>query len=99
MLGSARKSPGQFKSLERVAAWTRARFNLAPDAAVLVSEVTCSLPGCPPLETVIAFWSAGNTRHSFKLFKPVAQVSEDVLPPRWMKNAVRALENFVPECC
>jgi nitrate reductase delta subunit len=99
MLGSVRKSPDQLKALECVAAWTRARFNLAPDAAVLVSEVTCSLSGCPPLETVVAFWSAGNTRHSFKLFKPVAQVSEDDLPPSWMKNALMVPENFVPECC
>jgi nitrate reductase delta subunit len=62
--------------------------------------VTCSLPGCrPPLETVVAFWSAGNTRHGFKLFKPVAQVSEDDLPPSWMKNALMVPENFVPERC
>jgi nitrate reductase delta subunit len=99
MLGSIRKSPSQLKALDIVAAWTRARFNLAPDAAVLVSEVTCSLPGCPPLETVVAFWSEGNTRHSFKLFKPVVQVSEDDLPPRWMKSALIVPENFVPECC
>jgi nitrate reductase delta subunit len=99
MLGSIRKSPSKLKALELVAAWTRARFKLPPDAAVLVSEVTCSLPGCPPLETVVAFWGEGNTRHSFKLFKPVAQVSEDDLPPGWMKNALMVPENFVPECC
>ena len=34
----------------------------------MVAEVACAVPGCPPLETVVAFWtdtSAGtNSRYS-----------------------------------
>jgi len=99
MLGSVRKSPDQLKALDLVTGWTRARFDLSPDTAVLVSEVTCSLPGCPPLETVVAFWTEGDKRHHFKLFKPVAQVVEDDLPPSWMKNALVVPEDFGAECC
>jgi hypothetical protein len=99
MFGTTRKSPDHLKALDLVAAWTRARFNLAQDTAILVSEVACSLPGCPPLETVVAFWTEGNKRHHFKLFKPVVQVIEDDLPPSWMKNALVVPEDFGAECC
>ena len=32
-------------------------FALPEESAILVAEVTCAVPGCPPIETVIAFWS------------------------------------------
>jgi hypothetical protein len=44
---------------------------------VLVAEVACRLPGCPPLETVVAFWTEDERRHQFKLYKPVADVVYD----------------------
>ncbi len=79
--------------------WTRARFKLSDDAAILVAEVSCAVPGCPPLETVIAFWTDSETRHQFKLFKPVAEVVLDDLPPTWMKNALIAIEGSDLDCC
>ncbi len=72
----------------RVKAWTRARFSLDEDVAIMVSEVACGLPGCPPLETIVAFWTAPDRRHQFKVFKRVADVVEDDLPPSWMKDAI-----------
>jgi len=62
--------------LERIQGWTRTRFKLAPLAPVLVSEVACSVPGCPPLQTVVAFWT-GEARHQFRLFKPLLDVLYD----------------------
>jgi len=98
LLGFIKKSPQQTEALERVRAWTRARFALGEEAAIMVSEIACGLPGCPPLETVVVFWTEGDTRHSFKVFKPVAQVVEDDLPPWWMKNALVAMEGS-DYCC
>lgn len=98
MLGSLKKSPEQSAALDRVAAWTRARFKLPDDAAILVSEIACSLPGCPPLETVVAFWTEGG-RHHIKFFKAAVEVAEDDLPPAWMKNALIVPEDFGAECC
>jgi hypothetical protein len=98
MLGFIKKSPAHHAALDRVREWTRARFALPDEATILVSEVACQLPGCPPLETVIAFWE-GETRHHFKIFKPVAEVVNDDLPFAWLKDALAVSEDFVCECC
>ena len=99
MLGSLRRSEAQFEALERVEAWTRRRFALPADAVVMVSELACALPGCPPLETVVVFWSAEGTRHHFRMFKPVADVVEEDLPFAWLKDSLAVPEGFVCECC
>lgn len=77
--------------------WVRSRFRIG-DAAILVAEVECMVPGCPPIETVIAFWSEGR-RHHFKVFKPVAEVVEDDLPPAWLKPALAVAEDYECGCC
>src|SRR5256885_12878890 len=64
------------------------RSTLFPYTTLFRSEVACALPGCPPLETVVAFWTDADTRHHFKVFKPVAEVAPDDLPPAWLKNAL-----------
>ena len=99
MLRSRKKRPEHAAAVDRLTAWTRERFKLADDAAILVSEVACELPGCPPIETVIAFWTDNDTRHQFKLFKPMADVVLDDLPPTWMKPALVAIEGVGFECC
>ncbi|MFZ0426037.1 MAG: hypothetical protein WAL80_24425 [Xanthobacteraceae bacterium] len=86
------------KALDRLRDWTRARFRLADDATVMASEVTCAVPGCPPVESHIVFWTALG-RHHFKIFKPVAEVTEDDLPPAFMKNAMIAVERADWDCC
>jgi hypothetical protein len=99
MLRLRKQSPDHTAALDQVKEWTRERFKLAHDAPILVSEVTCSLPGCPPLETVVAFWTEGDKRHQFKLFKPAAEVVADDLPPAWLKNALVAVDGIGCECC
>ena len=97
MLAFSKKSPEHTAALDRVREWVRARFSLGGDA-ILVAEVACAVPGCPPIETVIAFWSEGR-RHHFKVFKPVGEVIEDDLPPYWMKRALAVSDDFQCECC
>ncbi len=100
MLGFIKKkSPEHHQALDRVKQWTRERFKLPDDAAIFVSEVACELPGCPPLETVVAFWPTSEKRHHFKLFKPVEEVVEDDLPPTWLKNALAADDGANCDCC
>jgi|SRR6516165_7948534 len=97
MLGFANKLENS-AAIERARQWTRARFALAQDQTVMVSEIACGVPGCPPLETHVVFWTTAG-RHHFKIFKPLEQVSEDDLPPAFMKNALVALEGFECDCC
>ncbi|HWL30898.1 MAG TPA: hypothetical protein VNQ50_02090 [Xanthobacteraceae bacterium] len=92
-----RKSPEHTAALDRVRGWVRARFALG-EAAILVAEMACGLPGCPPVETVIAFWF-DERRHHFKLFKPVMEVVEDDLPPGWMRRALAVPEDYECDCC
>jgi nitrate reductase delta subunit len=97
MLAFTKRGPSQTAALDRVREWVRTRFSLG-EAAILVAEVACAVPGCPPIETVIAFWSE-ERRHHFKVFKPVAEVAEDDLPPYWMKRALAVPDDFQCECC
>lgn len=85
--------------MDRVREWTRARFGLGAEDAVLVAEMACALPGCPPLETVIAFWTADARRHHFKVFKPVSEVLPDDLPLAWLKDALAVADGFECDCC
>jgi nitrate reductase delta subunit len=99
MLGSFRKSPDEVRALEQIERWTRERFELSPEAVVTASELACTLPGCPPLETVVAFWTADGARHHFKLFKRAHEVSSDDLPYRWLRDALVVQEGFDASCC
>ncbi len=97
MLGFTKKVPDA-SALARVRDWTRARFRLADDETVMVSEIACSVPGCPPIETHVVFWTAAG-RHHFKVFKPLADTAEDDLPPAFMKNALVWEEGLECSCC
>jgi hypothetical protein len=98
MMRSRKLSPGHAAALDQVRDWTRTRFALTDDETVMVSEMACSVPGCPPVETHLVFWTAAG-RHHFKVFKPVVEVVEDDLPPAFMKNALIALEGIDCDCC
>jgi|SRR5580704_2933831 hypothetical protein len=98
MLGLTKTSSTDNATLDRVRDWTRTRFGLAGHDTVMVSEIACAVPGCPPIETHIVFWTAPG-RHHCKIFKPVVDVTEDDLPPAFMKNALIALEGLDCDCC
>ena len=97
--GTVRKGAGHVEAVERVRDWTRSRYQLAQNEAILVSEIASAIPGCPPLETVVAFWTADGLRHHFKVFKPVEDVADEDLPPAWMKGALALAEGVECACC
>jgi hypothetical protein len=88
MLRSSKISAGRLAAIASIKAWTRSRFALDEETPVSVSEIACGLPGCPPLETVVAFWTAPDRRHDFKVFKRLEEVVETDLPPAFMKDAI-----------
>lgn len=99
MLGSFRKSPAQLQALDQIADWTRRRFRLAAADTVLVTELACTSPGCPPLETVVAFWPEDGQRRQFKIFKPAAEIIDDDLPYDWLFDALIAVDDYGCSCC
>ena len=82
----------------RVAALLRDHFALAGGWVVTVAELRCLTPGCPPVETVALLWDAEGARHRLRVFRPLAEVSRDDLPPRWYLPALRA-EDGDDGCC
>lgn len=60
----------------RVRDWAEARFQPNDSDIVMVTEIECGQPGCPPLETVIALMREGRAPVKFKLFKALAEVTE-----------------------
>jgi hypothetical protein len=98
MLGFTNKDPKHHEALEQVRKWTRERFELPIETVILVAEIACALPGCPPLETVVAFW-LDDKRHQFKIFKRSAEVILEDLPPAWLKEALAGSDVVEFGCC
>jgi nitrate reductase delta subunit len=82
----------------RVKRWTRRRFALDPQSAILVAELEGGQPGFPPLRTVIAFWIAERHYH-FSIFKPLEDVLEEDLPPSWFRDALAVTPGIDCGCC
>jgi nitrate reductase delta subunit len=99
LLGAAKKDAAHFDALDRIKEWTRERFKLPPSAPIMVSAVACAVPGCPPLETVAAFWNGDGKRYQFKLFKPPEQVAPDDLPYPWLMKSLEAADGAGLDCC
>ena len=94
---NARQAEAMASVQGRVREWIRARFGLGPDSAVLVAELKCAIPGCPPLETALAFWTADGVRHQFKLLKPVIDVSERDIA--WLIGDLAQEDTQYWDCC
>ena len=102
MFGTFPSDPLQDEALARVEAFARERFRLQAADTMMVTELACAVPGCPPLETVIVFWPAEGSaalRHHCKVFKPVQKVVVDDLPPWWMRDALITPPDWECACC
>jgi hypothetical protein len=78
---------------------TYKRFRLPEGVIVMVNELACLVPGCPPVETVFAFWPEDGQRRQFKVFKAAAEVEASDLPPWWMLDALVLPDWIDCECC
>lgn len=93
------RTPSSRGLASHVASLLRAQFGLGPDWVVSVSELHCVTPGCPPVETVALMWDAAAVAHRLRLFKPLAKVQSDDLPPRWYLPALVADGDEDGACC
>lgn len=61
-------------ALMRVKGWASELLELAPEDSLVVSELECAEPGCPPHETVVLIARAEEPTVQLKVGKPVADV-------------------------
>ena len=87
------------EAVENLKEWSRARFALGEDDAIVVTEAAGTLPGFPPQETAVTFWSHGGQRHHFRVFKPVEDIGEEDIPPAWMRASLAASNGIECYCC
>lgn len=71
----SRPQPDQAASA-RIKGWVAQHLALPGEVTVMVTELRCSEPGCPPLETVIALLQAGQPTRQHKIHKGIADVTE-----------------------
>jgi hypothetical protein len=67
------------QAVRRLKQLARLLFEAAEDDAVVVTELACTEPGCPPIETVVALLRAGCAPRQVKVHKPAVDVTEDDL--------------------
>jgi hypothetical protein len=63
--------------LREVRAWARELFAVAQSETILVTELACGEPGCPPSETVIAVLTGPGRSRQYKIPRPVTTVTRD----------------------
>ena len=79
MFGQNRLSAQRTAKVRLVKDWAREALSLPEETVVMATELQCTEPGCPPLETVIAVMRAGGGPQQFKIHKALdALVYEDV---------------------
>lgn len=69
-------APARSKQVGLVKDTVRATLGLPEEATVVVQELACAEPGCPPVETVIAVLGVGGTNRRWTLHGPISEVTE-----------------------
>jgi hypothetical protein len=90
-------TPDNLIHLDRIEALVRARFALPSDQIVLVSEDPCTIPGFPPRDTTVRFWTDRETRYRLRIFKPAAKIGAPDLPVAWLLPSL--IDDGDPDCC
>ncbi len=78
-LGSRPGLPGPSPQLRELKETVRTLLGLDDDTAVMVRQLTCTEPGCPPLETVVALLPMEGEARRWTLHRPADQITEDDL--------------------
>jgi hypothetical protein len=72
-LSGKRKRNSQ--AIQQVKSWVLDVLQLEENTSLMVTELHCSEPGCPPVETVIALLKASHPTYHYKIHKPVADIT------------------------
>jgi predicted GNAT family acetyltransferase len=72
LFSRSKAPPGQ---ASMVKGWVTERFGLSDADLVSVAELACHEPGCQPIETVVTVHGADGQRRTWRLHKPVAEIT------------------------
>jgi len=76
--------------LEQIRYWLRQNFAYAPEIPIVIKEVPCGKPGCPPIETAIIVILRNEPPQLFKVQKAIDEITFD--------HIYDLMENPMP-CC
>jgi G3E family GTPase len=77
-------------TLEQIRYWMRQNFGFPKEAPIVVKEVPCVKPACPPIETAIVAVLKNEPPRHFKIQRPINEITFD--------NVYDLIENPMP-CC
>jgi hypothetical protein len=72
LFGGKRTIP--LEQADRIKTWTREALQLNDETTVMVTELECREPGCPPIETVIAVLKGPGNTQQYKIHKTANEV-------------------------
>jgi hypothetical protein len=73
------------EAIAQVKNWTRRHLGASPETVLTVSEIACTDPSCPGIETVILVMEPGRKTRAYKVQKPLEEVAE--------QDIIRAVES------
>jgi len=73
------RKTAQLSRLREIKGWVREGLVLPPTATVLVAELECKEPGCPPLETMIAVLHGPGQRTQKKIQLAVVELTRELV--------------------
>ncbi len=77
-------------TVDQIKYWTRQNLDFPGDAPIIVKEVPCVKPGCPPIETSLVVFLKGEPPRLFKIQKTLNEITFD--------DVFNLIENPLP-CC
>ena len=77
-------------TLDQIRYWTRQNLGFSKDVPIVIKEVPCVKPGCPPIETALMAFLKGEPPRFYKIQKTINEVTFD--------DVYNLIENPLP-CC
>jgi hypothetical protein len=80
LLGRSSHDPARARRAAEIAELIRVTLRLPDDVAVTVQQLSCSEPGCPPVETVLAVLATPPCR--WTIHRPLAEIDDALVTSR-----------------
>ncbi|TAJ99429.1 GTP-binding protein [bacterium] len=77
-------------TLDQIRYWVQTSLEFPPDVPIVIKEVPCVKPGCPPIETALMVFLRGEPPRLYKIQKTINDVTFD--------DVYNLIENPLP-CC